>query len=294
MANAVTNITSQFTAPYLTVAEFKNAPTSIDLNALVIGGNTNSQDAELANVINRASSWIDQQCNQILGATQNTEQQRSRVKNDGTIRVHPKYFPVVELTAFSYGSALGSTTSVTDCSTAWIEEQEIIVPYSLLATSYSNQGPLQFGFPTTPGREVFCKYTYINGYANTTIVSAVAAASTLTVGNALGIVPNQMLSVYDGVNSENVTVAASYSPGSTTIPLAAPLVSTHAAGTAISALPAAVKEAAILSTTAFLKVRGDASMTMQLTNTANRTSGSRLGNELDIAVELLKPFRRIR
>ena len=45
--------------PYLTVAEYKNAPTSIDYNNLVVGGNQTAQDSELANVILRASSFMN-------------------------------------------------------------------------------------------------------------------------------------------------------------------------------------------------------------------------------------------
>ena len=44
---------------YLTVAEYKDAPTSIDFDNLVVGGNGAAQDAELARVILRASSYMD-------------------------------------------------------------------------------------------------------------------------------------------------------------------------------------------------------------------------------------------
>ena len=44
---------------YLTVAEYKNAPTAIDYDNLVVGGNQAAQDAELLANIARASSFID-------------------------------------------------------------------------------------------------------------------------------------------------------------------------------------------------------------------------------------------
>ncbi len=45
---------------YLTLAEYKNAPTSIDTNNLVVGGNQEAQDAELSRVILRATSYLNE------------------------------------------------------------------------------------------------------------------------------------------------------------------------------------------------------------------------------------------
>ena len=297
MANAYTGTTPSFSTPYLTLAEFKNAPTGIDISDLVFNStDPDIQDAELSNVIARASSWIDTYCNQVLAATTENEQQRTRVRPDGTIRIHPRYNPIVALTAFSYGSTTGDFITVQDCSKAWLEDQQIIFPYAQLSTTYSSQGPLQFGFPTTPRVETYVKYTYITGYANSLIASATAAATSLTVTDATGIIAGQQLKIYDGYQSENVTVSSSYTFGSTTIPLSSALVYTHTAGISISALPPAVKEAAILMTSAFLKARGDHSLTMGVINRASEAipNAQGLGNELTLATDLLKPYRRIR
>jgi len=64
----------------------------------------------------------------------------------------------------------------------------------------------------------------------------------------------------------------------------------------VSALPAAIKQAAIVMTSAFLKIRGDASLTMGVTTRpTNQISGNdAMGGEQRIAEEILKPFRRIR
>jgi len=163
---------------------------------------------------------------------------------------------------------------------------------------YTSQGPLQFGFPQTSGQLVYLKYTYVNGYANTTIVSATATQSTLTVKSGTGITVGQDLKIYDGMYSEYVTVASNYVFGSNTVPITSPLLYTHTAGVSISALPPAIKEATILATTAMLKVRGDSSLTMSV-GTMPNSSGTpnleqNIGNDMAMAMDLLKPYRRIR
>ena len=92
-------------------------------------------------------------------------------------------------------------------------------------------------------------------------------------------------------------MASTYVYGSTTIPVVSPLQYAHASGISVSALPAAVKEAAILVTSAYLKIRGDASLTMGTTSAPNGTQigdSQRVGTDIAHAQDLLKPFRRIR
>lgn len=296
MANAYTGTTRAFSTPYLTLEEFKSAPTSIDIDNLVFNSqDPDVQDSELVNVIARASSWIDTFCNQVLAATVESEQQRTRyVPADGSIRFHPRYSPVVALESFQYGYP-PTLMSLTDVSTAWIEDQEIIIPNATMGT-WTSQGPLQFGIGTGTRNEVFIKYTYVAGYANTTINVAEAGESSLTVHSGTGILPGQMLKIYDGQYSENVTVADNYVFGALTVPLTRPLVYDHNPGTSISALPPAVKQAAVLVTTAFLKTRGDSSMTMLATTTPGNSlpNADKVGEEIALAMQLLQPFRRVR
>jgi hypothetical protein len=298
VANAINPTTHKFSTPYLTIAEYKNAPTSIDIDNLVFNSSDpDVQDSELTNVIDRASSWIDTFCNQILGATHETENQRARISSDGYIKFHPRYNPVIALTALQYGNPSTDLITVQDCSVAWIEDQQILFPYAYMSSLFTSQGPLQFGAPYANGTQVYLKYTYVNGYANTLIATATATQSTLTVTDAVGITAGLEMKIYDGMYSERVTVADTYTFGSTTIPLEVPLVYSHTAGVSISALPPAIKEAAILVTTAMLKVRGDASMTMGI-GTAPITDSTgvnqNITNDMSMAMDLLKPYRRIR
>lgn len=295
MANAYTGTTSLFSTPYLTVDEYKSAPTSIDLDNLTYNSQyPQDQDAELANTIARASSWVDTNCNQVLAATLENEQQRGRIRPDGSIIFHPRYNPIIALTSFQYGYPNTELYSIGDCSIAWIEPQQIVIPNTTV--SWTSQGPLQFGLNSSPSTPIFMKYQYVAGYTNTLIISAVATESTLVVKNGTGIIAGQVLRIYDGQYSEDVTVDDTYVFGSTTVPLTHPLLFDHAPSVSISALPPAVKEATILVTTAFLKVRGDSSMTMGIANSASLSQnlGGNLGEEIALAKELLMPYKRVR
>lgn len=281
--------------PYLTVAEYKNAPTSIDYNNLVVGGNQTAQDSELANVILRASSFMNEYLNQSLVAQQYTETQRVRVNGQGYLPVHPNNDPIISLSSFQYGTDPNNLQTLPNPSLVWFEDQQLIIPLSQINTTYTSQGPLAFG-GYAPRQPLFCKYTYIAGFVNTTIASATAGASTLTVTDATGIVAGQQLRIYDLGKNEQVTVDASYTYGSLTVPLTAPLTHTHAAGTAIGNLPNALKESCILITTAFIKIRGDASMTMAMTTapTTNIGNANRYAGEIALALDMVNKYRRIR
>jgi len=296
MAIGVTPQDSFSEFPYLTIAEYKNAPTSIDFDNLVVGGNAQAQDAELANAILRASSFMDEYLNQNLRASTKTETQRVRITSQGTIALHPNNNPVISLSSFEYGADPNSLVALPDCSRAWFESQQIIIPLANMATTYSSQGPLAFGPYGAPRQQVYTKYEYTSGYVNNLIASATAAASTMTVQSAEGIVAGMVLRIYDGASTERVTVANNYTYGSTTVQLASPLAFTHASGVAFGNLPTTIKQACILITTAFLKVRGDRSLTMNITTqpSGNISGGALYGAEIDLALKMLDLYKRIR
>jgi hypothetical protein len=112
----------------------------------------------------------------------------------------------------------------------------------------------------------------------------------------LGITAGQQLKIFDGASSENVIVASTYTYGSTTVPLTAGTLYAHTIGDAVTSLPAAVKEAVILITSAYLKIRGDASLVLEVTTrpTEQAAGSQRVGSDIGHAQEILKPFRRIR
>jgi len=297
MSNAYSPATQQVSKPYITLDTFKQAPTALDYTNLVVGGNQAAQDAELSNAILRASSWIDQYCEQVIGATVDTEQMRARINRDGQLILHPKSYPIVALTSLKVGYNQQSLTAVPDCSVAWLEDQQIVFPYANANLTWSNQGALSFAAGSTAGNRVYCQYSYVNGYAITTTASALTAGATsLTLVDATGLLPGSTFTLFDGELTERVTVASSYTFGSATVPLTSPLVNSHLAGISASALPAAIQEACILATASYLKVRGDSALVMGMGNRVGSSVGftSLQGPDMEHAKELLKPFRVIR
>ncbi len=295
MTTGITSLT--FTEkPYLTTAEYKAAPTAQQTNNLVVGGNEAAQDAELAAVILRASSFMTEYLNQSLIATQMVETQRVRMTPQGYISLHPNNNPVIALVNFQYGTDPNNLQTLTDPSTAWFENSQVIIPLSQLSTSYSSQGPLAFGGTASPFTQIFTKYTYVAGYVNTTMGAATAGDTSITVVDGSGFVAGQQYLISDGAKTETITVGSSYVFGSTTVPLATALSYTHIAGAAIGNLPAGVKQAAILLTTAFLKVRGDSAMMMSMTQRPiGQVVGSEFyGSNVKMALDMIDRYRRVR
>ena len=295
MANAITTVSSQFSTPYLTIAEYKQAPTAIDIDDLVGGGDAAINDQELANVIARASSWIDSYCGQVLASTTDTEALRATVDRRGFLKIHPRYWPVTEVVSLSYGTLPTLMASV-DISGIWIEPEAIVFPIQGLTTSFL--GPIQFSGNYSASQEQFVSLTYVNGYANAALSASVAATATaLPVNDLTGFTPGMRFEVYDGASTEILTVATTFSvtQGPGNLPLAFATSYAHAKTISVSALPPSVKQAAIYVTSALLKARGNASMVMQtLTPSQIQTSNPSAAGDLAAAWEILKPFRRIR
>ena len=129
-----------------------------------------------------------------------------------------------------------------------------------------------------------------------TSFTATAGQTSFTMIDPIGLTAGTLVTIYDGANTEQVTISSTYTYGSSTINITSALKYTHASGVAVGNMPQAIKQAAILLTTDFLKVRGDNSLTMAVTTRA--TSGpsvqSIVGSDIELAKMLLSPFRRMR
>lgn len=294
MATGITPLTTS-AKPYLTVAEYKSAPTAQQVSNLVVGGNEAAQDAELALVIDRASGFMDEYMNQNIVATQKVETQRVRMTPQGYISLHPNNTPIVALVEFNYGSDPLNLITLPDPSTAYFESAQVIIPLSSMATTFSSQGPLGFG-GASPVSQIFTKYTYVAGYANTVMAQANAAATSITVTDGAGFIAGQRFQIIDGAKTETVTIASNYTFGSNTLPLTAGLTHAHLAGATVSNMPSAIKQACILITTALIRTRGDSALTMSVTQRpVAQTQGTEsYGASIQMALGLLDYYKRVR
>jgi hypothetical protein len=282
--------------PYLTAEEYRRAPSGVDASALV-PGDAAASATELVNIIGRASSWIDQLCNQVLSATVDTESGRFRVGRDGLLRIHCRYSPIVAVTGFSYGAAGSAVTPVTDLSRVWVEDAAFVVP---LIGARAWTGPIEFGGIVRPGGEAYCQWEYVNGWPNTTLAAPAAAGATqISVTDGTGLVPGvSRITLYDNNSTETVTVAAGYTFGSLTVPLTGPLQYAHdTVGISVSGLPPVIKQAAVLTTSALIKTRSASAIVMggMRSQPETKTPGNALNlDEMADVREMLRPFARVR
>jgi hypothetical protein len=284
---------------YVTANEFKQAPTGIDTSTLdqTAYGNQQAQDGALLNILRRASAWVDTIVQQeSLEATVNTELKEVRMGRDGRVNVHVDQVPIIALQSVQYRSHPREPYEQVDLNSIEVRDNWFTI-YDLFyntalgqdaATLYGYGEPLYNRQTEIP---ITVKYTYLNGWTNTTLaLAASAGATTVTVVDSTGIVVNQRLSIYDGALQESVVVTAI---NGNVLTLKNPLLFAHVVGTGVSAIPEAVKQATIMLACALIKDRGALAITMQETSVMNVNATPNKTDELGIAKQLLAPYRRV-
>ena len=243
--------------PYLTTEEWLAAPTAIDITDLIQDGSRAQQNQAVQDSIERASSWVDRICHQVLAATRDTHRGTYLVNQWGAVRIPLPRKPVLEVSSIRVGSRPSNLTALSSLADVDISQHGVItVPVQAVALPYASSG-----FGTRPIVEVI----YVNGYPNSTLAADVTAnASSITVASSLGIYPGTELTIYDvTAGTEHVVVAGGFVAGSPTVPLVAPLTCDHLAKVSISNLPPVVKEASILLTSALIQTRGDDAIVLE-------------------------------
>lgn len=261
---------------YLTVAELLNAPLGLSLRTVPTAGATGPAGVsgaqsyeELTNVIQRASALADVYCQQVLAASQDSEEKwtdggLAGIDANGYLWVHTDAWPVLSVSSFQYAfPAAGNTT--------WTS----VPPADLIL--FRSRLVYPAGFARRGAPPLRLQYTYLNGWPNTTLTAAVAqGASGLPVADATGMVAGQRLTIYDQGNTEQVTLAAGWSPatGPATVPLASATAFAHTPvarpatppqqpyDISVSALPAEVKEAVLLICKELVETRGAGALVM--------------------------------
>lgn len=243
------------TSPYVSVKEFRAAPTFLDTENLRSGEPPDYQDAELHNVLLRASAWADNYVSAgAFGAHTRTDQLRTRSDTFGRLRLSPDHIPVIGVSSIAYGATMSNLTTLTN-PTVWIEDERQVIAELSGASAWS--GALQFGAPTAS--ELFVRWTYTAGYVATNLAASTSAGATsLTVADSAGITAGTVMRLWDPGVEEAVTVASAYVAGSTVVPLTAGMSSAHAVTSGaggvvgVSSLPADVHLAIINYATALL------------------------------------------
>lgn len=291
---------------YLTANVLQFAPLGVNWKSVVSQAATAPTQpttgqiyAELTNIILRASALMDTYCQQVLAATTDSEEKRaddsrSGIDRNGYLWVHTDYWPVRSVSSFQYGyPALGGTTwTVSTLSDLLLYRSRIVYPGLLPRRGVP---PLRI------------QYTYVNGWPTTLLTaSTIVGATALPVADATGMVAGQSLTVYDGGNTETVTVAGTWTAttGAASVTLAAGMSFAHtiAARTApqpydvlVSALPPDVQTACLLICKELAEERGASALVMGRTGgvagvTPRETAAEKVPMEAQF---VLDAYRRV-
>lgn len=296
---------------YLTVDEYKRAPTSINVSKLDYFSSktdTGAQDAELANVIARASSWVDNICElpNGLAASVNIETKPTYITRDGYLRIQPSNIPIIKLQSLqwkTYPAAGWTVVDVTNDVTVFLRHFETMLLYPMFGGPVIPVGG-NFAFPMGSSNgyidpataanlqelQVTAQYSYINGYPNTILNGAVAvSANSITVDDATGILVGTILTIYEGSKTEKITVLSFIG---NVLTLTKPLIFAHADKIAVSAIPADVKQACILLVNYLIKERGVNSITLEgASNPKMQTYDDT--KDVDMATSMLRRYKRV-
>lgn len=278
-----------------------SAPTGIDPYDIVPGASTEQNEAELAEILERASAWVNVKCGlDTLAATTDTETIETHIGRDGRIVVHPRNYPIVDVSDIQYRSHPSHDWTVIDPKNVEMFERRFVVQThgSFGFGSDLSHRVRPFDYVTPIGRsrlsqiKLALRYTYVNGWPVTQLATDVdKGVDSIRVEDATGIVPGQRLTIYDDERTETTEVASTYDGGDE-IPLKSSTKFAHEANVGVSALPANVKAATILLAVALIKQRGAASITMS--GTPSVIGGTTLDpSDMKIADELLRPYKRV-
>lgn len=254
-ASAVGVTTRHTTLPFITTAWFRAQPTGIATDAMVPGvSDERKADDELARFIEIASQEMNTFCygatGGVLHATTDTETLYSRMDRLGQFKLSPRFLPVRQLTAFSFGPDPSLMSSLTDFSGVHVEEERLVVPAYAFSGS-SSAGPLQFGPTVGANWRARIVYSYVNGYPLTYTTNApTAGATSMTVVDPTGIFVGDSLRFRDPVNGDDTVTITSVS--GSTIGFSA-TNNAHPVGCQVDGLPDDIMQACVEITKGMLK-----------------------------------------
>ncbi len=274
---------------YVTTAEATDWPTGLDLQNLIPDGTSAQEVAQLGVILQAASSYVEQITLQPLYAQTTTETAQVRPQSNGTLLVRARRFPLATVTAVQWRQG-----SFDVWNTPAIAHVKVVPPHSYVLDdlNYGAYGQLATQYLTVVTQ-------YVSGSPNAVLTAPVAAGGTsLQVDDATGIVgastagalavPGTALVLYDAATQAQETVTVQSASGST-VTLTAGTQYAHAAGVRASALPPAVSTATIYLAAWMIKERRAGGGTLM----GGQVLPANGGVDLQMAEELLRPFRRV-
>lgn len=268
---------------YITVQEFLNHPTGVNVENLVADGTEAEQTAELAMLLQMASSVIDAWCYQPLYAHQKTETKHVRHQQYGSLEVRVSDFPLKQVVSAQWRQTARDAWHSIDTTLIDIFGN-IGEGHKYSAADAYYRGTYGWGQPP-----LTVQTTYVAGYPNMTLTANAAAGNTsIIVDSYLGVSQGDVLKIYDGQNYEEVTVQTT--PPSNTISVSA-LQFAHNTGVRVSELPDAVSASCIFIAAYLIKERrAGANVTMAGTVEKKNVIDS---EDMQLTRQFLLPFRRV-
>ena len=258
-------------ASYISPSQYRFAPTAVATNGLVIGSQDQQVDstASLAQVIARASSWVDAHCyhrgdGSFVGSV-SVEQMLATVKPTGSVSLICNFKPIRQVVGIAFGTSSGSMQNLGPNQAEGILIGEKTITLSGGAPAGNAVG--WYGpWPSTNG-QVLAIYSYVSGWPHTTLSADLMAGDTTVTVNPpvpgadqfYGAYAGSALTIKDGAQTETVVLAAD--PVGLTLSLVNPLQYSHAVplapdSTYITALPSAIEEACISVVNVLIKTQG--------------------------------------
>lgn len=301
VTSIVSPTSAQRLTPYITADAFKtHARAGVQVENLVPKGSPADQEAALTQYIEAASAWIDERAEMTFAATVDTVVQQVNVDNQGFVEIHPRYIPVIGLTAFSVGALPSQLQALDSLAGAVVTTDAIHVPVYPLAMLSSSQGPIQFGGINSPWDQAWCQYTYVNGYPVTTLTADVAqGATSVPVLDTTGIVAGKTwLTIYSGKTRYRFlagTVSTADAGGLGTGPgtvgcVAVPFaIDNPDIATQVSALPSNLIMATVLVTRGLIKQKGSGAVAASsMSNRMPRQGRQNAGDDFAEAWEIIE------
>lgn len=305
--------------PYVTPEILRDAPTGMPWSTIPISrATTAAQAAEQANICWRATARVDGWCNQPLRCTLNAEQQsgpdyRITVDGSGVGRMITSRWPVLSVLGGRVAPRASFPRQWNVIPAAMIEpETPPIGNYGTIVEGASGAGDQAVLIAPSyvswaAGRNGFVvEVEYLNGWPHAGLTeAAVPGDQTLAVDDVTGFTGAAAM-VYDGgatesiialsvtaVNPATLPSGAVVPVGPGTLQLATPLLAAHAAGVAVSSLPADVGQATILFAAAQVLDAGITSITIQSVNGGKQYGQGDRDALAKEAQEILTPYRRV-